>query len=399
MRRALVLLVIAAACSKGQDTAKKGRGGQKLEYPVELLKLEAKQVEYTVDAPGSLDAFQVVQITARVQGAVDKVAFVEGQEVKEGDVLASIESERYSIALSGARATLQKAQTTQRAAQAALDRRLNAEQQSPGIVPGEEIEQKRASVDTAKADVAAAQEAVHVAELNLRDSQVRAPIKGIVQTRTVQQGQFLQPGYVLATLIQRDPLLLRFQVSQLDAVRLKPGMTANVTLRESKYHFTAKITLVSEAADPTTRLTPVTAQVDDSAHQLFLRAGAFCLVSVPVGDARKAIVVPSLAVAPTEKGNVIYVVDDKMIAHERIVEIGMHTPDGKVELRTPQAKEGEKPPEPVKEGDMMVVSGIEPLTEGAPVKLAPKEGEEGSNAAAGHKRSKGSGDAKGSDSK
>ena len=56
---------------------------------------------------------------------------------------------------------------------------------------------------------------------------VRAPIAGVIQTRTVQAGQYLQPGAVLATLLQRDPLLLRFQVTEQDAPRIKPGMTAN----------------------------------------------------------------------------------------------------------------------------------------------------------------------------
>ncbi|HEX3473874.1 MAG TPA: efflux RND transporter periplasmic adaptor subunit [Kofleriaceae bacterium] len=355
---AVAVALGGAGCSKPADAPTTKRG-LKLEYPVDVATLAPRQMQYTVTAPGSLDAFQQVQITARVAGAVDKVGFVEGQVVKAGDVLVAIESERYTIAVEQARATLAKTQAAQKAAEAALARRKTADSASPGLVPGEEIEQKQTAVDTAKADVEAARQALRIADLNLRDSSVRTPIPGVVQTRTVQQGQYLPAGAVLATILQRDPLLLRFQVAEQDAPRLAAGMPATLMLKETPREYTAKITLVSDAADPATRMVPVTAQVDQTDHQHWLRPGAFCTVTVPVGSARQGIVVPSLAVQPTEKGNIVYVVDDKRVAHARVVQLGMHTSDGGVELTRGVAA-----------GELMVVRGIEPLTDGAPVKIA-----------------------------
>jgi RND family efflux transporter MFP subunit len=135
-------------------------------------------------------------------------------------------------------------------------------------------------------------------------------------------------------------------------------MDAMLTLRESSHTYTAKISLVAGAADMQTRLVPVTAQIEETDHQYWLRPGAFCEVSVPIGDARDAIVVPTMSVQPTEKGNVVYVVDEKNIAHAKVVELGMHTPDGNVEVTRG-----------VNEGEQVVVRGIEPLTDGAPVKV------------------------------
>ena len=359
MTRRLIVIALLAACSKGGgEGGGKRRGGGKLEYPVDVAKLEQRQVRYTVAAPGTIEAFQQVQITARVAGAVDKVAFVEGQEVKAGDVMVVIESARYQIAVAQAKALYSKAQATQRAAEAALQRRQNAQTASPGLVAGEEIELKQTAVDTAKADVEQAKQGLRIAELNLRESSVRAPIKGTVQTRTVQQGQYLAAGAVLATILQREPLLLRFQVTELDAPRLKPGMTATFVMQGRPREYTAKITLVADAADPATRMVPVTAQLDATDHDYWLRPGSFVGVSIPVGEARQGIVVPSLAVAPTEQGNMVYVVDAKHQVHARIVELGMRTPEGGVELRSG-----------VQAGDTMVIRGIEPLTDGAPVKI------------------------------
>jgi RND family efflux transporter MFP subunit len=357
---ALVLVVLAACTSKSSDTppaGKRGAGGNKLQYAVDVSPLVARQMQYAVNAPGTIDAFQQVQITARVAGAVDKVAFVEGQQVKQGDTLVVIESERYQIALEQAKAAVAKADAAQKSAEAALSRRLDAQKESPGLVPGEEIEQKQTAVDTAKADLLAAKESQKVAELNLRDSAVRAPIAGVVQTRTVNQGQYLQPGAVLATILQKEPMLVRFQVSEQDAPRLKPDTPLNITLNESAREFTGKITLVADAADPTTRQVPITGTVDPTDHQYWLRPGAFCKVSVPIGTARPGIVVPQIALQPTEKGNIVYVVENG-IAHSRVVETGMHTGDGGVELTRG-----------VKEGEQIVVRGIDPLTDGAPVKI------------------------------
>jgi RND family efflux transporter MFP subunit len=359
MKAIWIAAVLLGACSSKPATAAGGgKGPRKLEYPVEVAPLETRPVTYEVTAPGSIDAFQQVQITARVAGAVDKVAFVEGQVVAAGDVLATIESDRYQNAVDQAKAALAKSSANQKSAEAQLARRTGASAQNPGLIPGEEIETHETAVDVAKADVASARQAVRVAELNLRDSFVRAPIAGVVQTRTVQTGQYLQPGAVLATILQRDPLLLRFQVTEQDAPRLQPGMIANLTLRESTREYSAKITLVAGAADPATRLVPVTAEIDSTDHQYWLRPGAFCEVRVPIGNARPGIVVPTMAVEPTEKGNLVYVVQDG-VAHARVVALGMHTADGGVEV-----KRG------LSAGELLVVRGVEPLSDGAPVKIS-----------------------------
>jgi multidrug efflux system membrane fusion protein len=370
----LVLTVLAlalagpTACSKAsEDSAlKRPKAATKLQYPVQVAPVAARQVQYNVIAPGSIDAFQQVQITARVAGAVDKVAFVEGQTVKQGDTLVIIEVDRYNVAVDQAKAALAKTAAAHTAAQAELARRQGAVVAHPGLVAGEEIEQYATSVASTQADTDAAQQTLRVAQLNLRDATVRAPFAGVIQSRTVQAGQYLQPGAVLATLLQRDPLLLRFPITEADAPRVKAGMTANVTLRESARTYSANIILVSDAADPTTRLVQVTATIEDKEHKYWLRPGAFCDVNVPIGDARQGIVVPSLAVQPTDKGNVLYTVDSGNIAHVRTVTLGMHTPEGGVEIT-----------QGLTAGDLLVVRGFEPLSEGAPVQITDRTTLEG----------------------
>ncbi|MGH7280450.1 MAG: efflux RND transporter periplasmic adaptor subunit, partial [Polyangiaceae bacterium] len=333
LNRGLVLVALAAgiapACSKsstsgGAAPAASGKGahgaGGGVQFPVEVAPVDFRQVGYVITAPGSINAFEQVQVTARVAGAVDKVSFTEGASVKEGQVLVSIESERYQVAVDQAKAALSKTQAAEANAESQLARRTGATADHPGLITGEEIATYQTQVQTAKADVAAANEQVKVAQLNLRDSYVRAPITGVIQTRTVETGQYLQAGNVLATLLQRDPLLLKFQVTEQDAPRVKVGMTATLTMRETTNSYQGTISLVAASADPASHLVPVTATVDDKEHKYWLRPGAFCDVSVPVGGTRPAAVVPESAVRPSENGFLAYVIQGTT-AKQRILQL------------------------------------------------------------------------------
>jgi RND family efflux transporter MFP subunit len=346
----------------GAAAAGSGKGGHArgaaVEFPVEVAPIEMRQIGYVITAPGSINAFEQVQVTARVAGAVDKVSFTEGANVTAGQVLASIESDRYQVAVDQAKAALAKSNASEAQAEAQLARRAGANEAHPGLVTGEDIATYQTNVQTAKADVMAAEEGVKVAQLNLRDSYVRAPITGTIQTRTVETGQYLQPGAVLATLLQRDPLLLKFQVTEQDAPRLKPGMPVNLSMRESANTYTASINLVAGSADPVSHLVSITALIDDKEHKYWLRPGAFCDVSIPVGGMRPAAVVPEGAIRASEKGFLAYVIQGN-IAKERVVTEGMHTPGGLVEITTG-----------LNAGDLLVLVGAEPLSDGSTVKIA-----------------------------
>jgi membrane fusion protein, multidrug efflux system len=216
--------LLLAACSNPPDAQKKTRA--QLVYAVDVIPIVAKKVDYIVQAPGTIDAFERVQVTARVAGVVDRVLFAEGQQVKKGATLVSIDGERFSLAVAQAKAALDKAVATQADAQAMVTRREGATQDHPGLIPGEEIAGDKTKVLTAKADSEVAVQALKTAQVNLRDSSVVAPIDGIIQTRTVETGQYVQAGYLMATLLRNDPMLLRFTVEPDDAPRLKVGMTA-----------------------------------------------------------------------------------------------------------------------------------------------------------------------------
>ncbi len=343
------------AGAKGAGGKGGARGGGAL-FAVDVLEVEAKKVDYVVQAPGSLDAFERVQVTARVAGVVDKVNFTEGQQVKKGDLLVVIESERYQLAVNSAKATVAKTSAALADAEAMVARREKASADHPGLIPAEELATYKTKALTAKADAAAASEALKVAMVNLRDAYVRAPMAGVMQTRTVETGQYVQVGYLMSTLLREEPMLLRFQVEPKDAPRLKPGMTATFTIHETQRIYQAKITLVAGAAEAATHTVGVTAEVIDDGHKYWLRPGTFADVSISISATRDAVLIPRGAARATANGYIVYVVEDG-VAVERSVTLGMNTEDGRIEVRSG-----------LKAGEQLVVRGADALTTGARVK-------------------------------
>jgi multidrug efflux system membrane fusion protein len=357
----VLLSALVLSCSKGEAEAKGGAGGPgarrgAMEFPVEVQPVESRRVEYSITAVGSLDAFERVAVTARVAGAIERVNFREGQLVSAGQPLVEIEPERYRIAVSSAEAALAKAQASKGEAEAGYARRQAASEKNPGLIRGEEIETWRTKVQTAAAEVAAAQASIAQARLNLRDAFVRAPVSGIIQTRTVETGQYVPVGTVLATLVRRDPLLLRFQVPEQEAMPLRPGIVARFNVAEDQTQHEARITHVAAAASTSSRMVDVTANVVN-ANRPELRPGAFARVTVPIGADHDAPVIPQTAIRPSEKGFLAFTISNG-VAQQRVLTLGMRTADGQVEV-----KQG------LSAGEMLVIRGAEALRDGAKVKV------------------------------
>lgn len=359
-------LAVGVACSKKTESATAGGGrggggnggpgGGAVAFPVEVAPVEARSVEYAVSAVGSVEAFERVEITARVPGAIDRVHFSEGAVVAPGTLLVEIEPERYRLAVRSAQAAMEKTQAAEAEARTGLERRVAVNAKNPALVKEEDLDTWRTRVSTARAEVAQARSAVDLAQLNLREAFVRAPAAGVIQTRNVQTGQYVQPGATLATLVRREPLLLRFQVPEQDAARIRPGMRARFTVRESTRPYSAELTHVAAAADSATRMVSITARVDDP-NRGGLRPGSFAQVTVPVASAGESPVIPQTAVRPSERGFLAFVVEGD-VARERELTLGLRTEDGRVEVRSG-----------VKAGEKLVVRGAEALREGAKVRI------------------------------
>ncbi|WP_245626276.1 efflux RND transporter periplasmic adaptor subunit, partial [Stenotrophomonas humi] len=165
-------LAVLAACSGGHAE----EAGMPPAPEVSAAPVLVKQVSQWDEFSGRVEAVQSVELRPRVSGYIDKVNYVEGQEVKKGDVLFTIDARSYQAEFNRAQAELARARTQAALARSESERaRRLAEQQA---IAAETAEQRRAAADQSGAQVMAAQAALDAARLNLEFTKVRAPIDG-----------------------------------------------------------------------------------------------------------------------------------------------------------------------------------------------------------------------------
>jgi multidrug efflux system membrane fusion protein len=346
-----ILLSFIACTQKPTEPGKAGGKGAPA-FPVDVAQVKKELVQYSVNTVGTIDAYEVVNITARVAGVVQKVSFREGDTVKEGQTLITIDADRYALAVAAAAASKDKAKVSLDDAEVGLERREGMA--SKALIPTEELDTWRTKVRAAKVDVESANVSLSQASLNLSDSRVKAPFTGTIESRSISQGQYVQPGTLLATMIQREPLLLRFKVTDSEATRLTIGMEAQFTVQGDQTPRKATIRAIAGMAHPATRLVDIVAEVSYESAQT-LRPGSFAEVKISTG-AQEAPVIPETAVRPSGKGFLAFTVVDG-VATERVLQLGMRTDDGRIEVLSG-----------ITEGETLVIRGAEALRNGAKVK-------------------------------
>lgn len=358
-RSAMVVAVVVAvgclalsACGKPSEISGKPKGDQP--FPVEIATVAERSVTQSLHAPGTIEAFETVQITTRVAGSLDRLAVAEGDLVAIGDVIATIDAERYRIALNTAEAQRTRAEAVCEDAQASSARR--DELAKTDRVRQEEAQQARLRLAQANADLAIAKAAVERAALDLKDATVTAPIAGIIQRREARTGAYLPVGAPLVTLVQRDPLEVRFSVLVADAARLTVGQVITAQPRGSAKSLTATIRLIADAVDAGTRLVPVVARLATDAPR-DVRPGSFAEIQV-VLPPRLIIAVPSLALRASERGTLAYIVDGDIL-RERVV-----TLDGQSDAGELVVKDG------LHAGDRLAVRAADGLRDGMKVTIS-----------------------------
>jgi multidrug efflux system membrane fusion protein len=355
----LAFVALAAAfssgCGRAGDSAPAGRkGGRSL--PVRTAPVVARDVVYTVKALGSLEPDEMVQITAEVAGVAREVLFNAGDKVTTETVLVRIDRERYRLEAEKANAAYRRAVADFKRAEADFVRREALAKEN--LVAVEELGRARQETEKLAADAAAAKAAADIAAQNGERSAVRAPRAGEINTRTVDTGQFVQAGNVLATLLDPRKLRLRFKISESESMKAKEG--EKVTFRVASLgdrEFPARVYHVSDVADPSTRQVEVLAWVDNPG---VLKPGFFAEVVLATATHAGALVVVESAVQASERGFVVYAVEGGK-ARVRPVTLGLRTGDGTVEILSG-----------LKVGETVIIEGSDRLSDGMGVEEAPE---------------------------
>jgi multidrug efflux system membrane fusion protein len=395
----LAPLVAAAACSSNTSAAgtagggrggRGGRGGGGAGQPVVTTKVSQKDVPVDIAAVGNVEAYTSISIRSQVTGQLQQAFFHEGDIVKKGDPLFTIDPRPLESALQQAQATLVRDQALLNQAEAQLTRdaanaeyqQLSAERQAQlvnrGIVSKDAGEQVRAAADataglvkadkaaieSARAQLAVQQSVVDNAKVLLSYTAIQSPIDGRTGNNTVKVGNLATANIAeLVTIAQLEPVYVTFAVPAVHLPTIKRHIGADklsvvATPQDADMQpAEGQLTFVDNTVDTTTDTIKLKATFANRDHRLW--PGQFARVNLRLATLSNATVVSSQAVQTGQDGQFVFVVKPDSTVDQRPVTVAQRMGDDVV------VEKGLKPGETVvTEGQLRLEQGTRVQTGG-----------------------------------
>ncbi len=284
---------------------------------------QRRDVDVTIEATGTVTALNSVDIRPQISSVITQVHIKEGQFVKAGQVLFTLDARNDEVNVTKARAQLAKDQAALADAQRQLSR--SRELLAQNFISQGAIDTNQALVDSQLAVVAADKAAIEAAKVGLSYNRIVAPAAGRAGAINVYAGSTVQPGgTALVTITQLDPIAVGFNLPQrnlgdaLKTLRSGGGKVLAV-LPEGRGTHTGKLQFVDNTVDAGSGTVRVKAQFDNGGEALW--PGAFVTIKLAVSTLAGAVVVPQAAIIQAPKGKIVYVVEAGNKAAARPVEI------------------------------------------------------------------------------
>jgi multidrug efflux system membrane fusion protein len=353
--------------------------------PVAAAKAREGDMPVYLQGLGTVTAFNTVTVKPRVDGQLKTVNFREGQYVRQGDVLATIDPAPFQVALDQALGNLAQAKGVLAKDQAALrDAQVNYQRDQQlfkdNIIAKQQLDtqlatadQMRGSIEADNAAIAAANAAIASARLNLTYTTITAPISGRIGLRLVDAGNMVHASDAngLAVIAQLQPISVLFTIPEDQLPQVLGKLRQGAKLRTDAYDRDQKQELaqgtlltVDNEIDTTTGTSRLKATFPNSDNALF--PNQFVNVKLWLDTKHNVIIIPAVAIQRGPTGTFVYVVNDDSTVNTRPVKIGL------TEGNDVSIDDGLQP------GESVVVDGAEKLTDGMQVTLrGPGAGDNG----------------------
>lgn len=294
--------------------------------PVMVAKATVKSMPIELDAIGTGQAYSTVSIESQVAGIVNAVHYTQGQFVKKGDLLVSLDDRPFQAALQLAQANLAKDEASLSLAEVEAGRYQKL--YDSGVVPKEQLDQEVATAAADKAAVEADQAAEETAKLNVSFCSIYAPINGRTGAQLVYPGTVVKADDVpvLVVINQISPMYINFSVPQQYLGEIKKYMArerlaVQATPSDNSAPENGYLTFVNNTVDATTGTIQLNGTFQNS--DLRLWPGEFVAVTLRLSQEANATVVPSQAVMTGQEGDYLFVVDPEMKVELRNVKVSL----------------------------------------------------------------------------
>lgn len=324
MKRAApsILLLLSLACwSFAGCSTSKPTSSQRKAAPVRVAQVERRDVPIVVKTFGSVEANRTVAILPQIAGLITEVHFKEGDFVKQGDLLFTVDARPYRATLAAARATLARHRAEAKQAKRETERtlRLNKE----GIASEQELARARADAAAAEANVRAGEAQIRSSGINVAFTRIVSPMDGKTGSLLVNAGNVVAVGDKSPLVVIRSlsPVYVRFAVPQEYLPKIREQFdSGTLTVRATARGQGAKtvegpLTFIENTIDAATGTLSLKASFKNAALELW--PGASVDVELLLGVEKQAIVAPETAVQTGQDGQYAFVVDAEQKAHVR----------------------------------------------------------------------------------
>ena len=345
--------------------------------PVGVIKVERRSMTDTYEFNGRIQAINSVNIVARVTAFLEQRLFTAGTDVNKGDLLYTLERPPYQAAVDVQKAAVAQAKAQLDNGNIELWRKRDLVEKNAGTQQA--LDAAEATQRSQTAQLQAAQAQLESAQINLDYTEIRSPIDGRIGRTSVTIGNVVSVASgTLTTVVSQDPMYVVFPVPTRRAIELREEYSKNggfdavkVRLRLPDgrlYDQIGKVDFINNAiAQDTDTVTvrgviPNPVLASQSAGGVNLReliADEFVTVLLESVNPKQVIAVPRAAILSDQEGSYVYVVDDQNIARQRRVRLGEMTPE----------KAGIV--DGLKEGEQVIVEGVQRARPNAPVTPAP----------------------------
>lgn len=364
------VLLFASGCNRETQgatsaPAEGGRGGSAAPVAVSTAPVVTKPMTVKLRSVGNVEASSTVEVRSQVSGELLSVNFTEGQDVRQGQLLFTIDPRAFEAALKQAEAGLERDTAQAKNLEAQHVRLGNLLKQ--GLVSQADYDAAAASAAAMQASIAAGKAAVENARLLRQYTRITAPVGGRTGALLVHPGSLIRANDTapLVVINRLNPAFVSFSVPARLLPRLRKGDTERALGVEASPAGAADstssgtVTFVDNAVDPSTDTIRLKATFPNSDRRLW--PGAFVDVTLQLSVDPRAIVLPSKAVQPSQQGEFVFVVRADQTVEARQVKVAWTDGDESV------IEAG------VKAGETVVTDGQLRLTPGARVTIKADE--------------------------
>jgi multidrug efflux system membrane fusion protein len=317
----LVTLSSSGCSSSGEQTSVEKRPP----VTVRVASVEQKDIPITLRAVGTVEAYSTVTVKPQVGGILEEIHFREGQEVRKGDMLFTIDARAYQAAVAEAEANLARDQAQAR--QADEEVRRYTDLVGKDFVTQEQFEQIRTNADALRAALQANQAALDNARLQLSFCSIHSPVTGRTGSLKVHPGNVVKAEETeLITIHQITPIYVRFSVPEQDQEEIRERtqkgelkVEAVVSAGEEKRSLSGSLTFIDNMVDRNTGTIQLKATFDNKERILW--PGQFVEVELTLTTAKDAIVVATQTVQTGQQGDYVFVVKPDSTVELRLVEV------------------------------------------------------------------------------